>query len=518
MKHKNYLNKISVIFCLGLTLNILPLGAQVNSGDLQVGKTLPRVLGLKDIHRYNLELEKGQFALLDIKQNGIDVIVHTFSPEGKEIESFDSPNGNDGHEMVLVDAAEEGTYQIEVRALGEDKKRKSGKYQIQLVSVQNNISEHLNITLSTLYGRGFIPGFGVTILNERSLLYQRTQGYANLEKQQPYTTKTVQNIASISKTFIGISLMQLVAQGKFTMDTPINQLLPFPVNNPHFPNQPITVGHLATHTSTIKEDDFYEAAYLVDENASIDQYVYHKAFAKAFRKAQKNEAMPLGDFLKAHLSEEGKAYKRANFFKEIPGNNWYYSNVGAALAAYIVETVSGMSYATYVTENILHPLELESAGWYGQGRNDFEVTQQYDFKGNPLPKKTIITYPDGEIYMNILDLSKYLMTFMNASKGLDTGVLNSDVLQKMMEVQHQQVGGRFDGRKDGFFWEFRSGEVMGHSGGDYGVSALMYFHPKSGLGFTYLCNMMPLESDYSNAMSRSIWAAVKRYAPYFVAP
>ncbi|MEL6484149.1 MAG: serine hydrolase domain-containing protein, partial [Bacteroidota bacterium] len=375
-----------------------------------------------------------------------------------------------------------------------------------------------DITLSTLYGRGFIPGFGVTILNDTSILYQRTEGYANLEERQPYTVKTVQNIASVSKTLIGISLMQLVAQGKFTMDTPINQLLPFPVRNPYFPEQDITVGHLATHTSTIKEDDFYEAAYLVDENASIDQYVYHKAFAKAFRKAQKNEAMPLGEFLNTHLSKEGKAYKKTNFFKEVPGNNWYYSNVGAALAAYIVEQVSGMSYATYVTENILQPLELQSAGWYGQVPTDFEVTQQYDFKGNPLPKKTIITYPDGEMYMNILDLSKYLMAFMKASKGLDTQVLNSASLQEMMEVQHEQKGGRFDGRRDGFFWEFRSGEVMGHSGGDYGVSALMYFHPKSGLGFTYLCNMMPLESDYSNAMSRSIWTAVKRYALYFEAP
>ena len=428
---------------------VFQASAQDESIVLEEGKAMERILSLEQVHSYSFELSKGEFALLDLQQNGIDVIIHTFSPEGKEIESFDSPNGNDGHEMVLVDAAEEGTYQIEVRALGEDKRRKSGKYQIQLVSVQNNVSAHLDITLSTLYLRGFIPGFGVTILNERSLLYQKTQGYANLEKQQPYTTKTVQNIASISKTFIGISLMQLIAQGKFTMDTPINQLLPFPVNNPYFPNQPITVGHLATHTSTIKEDDFYEAAYLVTENATLDQYDYHKAFEKAFRKAQKNEAIPLGDFLKAHLFDGGQAYKRANFFKEIPGNNWYYSNVGAALAAYIVEQVSGISYATYVTENILQPLELESAGWYGQVPNGFEITQQYDVKGNPLPLKTIITYPDGEMYMNILDLSKYLMTFMNASKGFDTQVLNSAALQKMMAVQHQQVGGRFDGRKDG---------------------------------------------------------------------
>ncbi|MEX0273091.1 MAG: serine hydrolase [Flavobacteriaceae bacterium] len=483
--------------------------SQHNTTGLEVGKKISRSIRLGDSDSYALRLDKSQFALIDLKQIGIDLKITTYTPEGDKIEEFDSPNGSDGNEIILVDAPTEGLYEIKVSPLGEEKKIRKGSYEIKLVSINTAVESHLDKVLTTLYERNHIPGFGVSILNAEKLLYQNAMGYAKLLEKVPYTVKTVQNIASISKTFIGLSLMKLVEQGKLDLDTPINGILPFKVINPYFPKKPITIRHLATHTSSINEKGFYYKAYILLEEGASDKYSYHKHFVKELHRAKDNPRITLPEFLEGHLSTTGRDYKKKNFFKVEPGKDWYYSNTGASLAAYIVELVSGEPYKEFVQKNILNPLHLESAVWFGNVDGKFALATQYDSKGNPLPKRTIITYPDGEMYMNVSDLGKYLLGFIKAyaSEG-------NNPLKEMMKVQHEQPTGDFKGRKDGIFWEYARSGVMGHSGGDYGVNAFMYFDPTTHLGFTYMCNIMPRESMYSNAESMSIWAVLKRYAKY----
>ncbi|SNZ01785.1 serine hydrolase [Flagellimonas pacifica] len=487
--------------------------AQNNKVELAIGEKVSKLIKLGDSDSYQIELKKNQFALLNLKQIGIDLKITTYAPNDKEIEEFDSPNGNNGNEIILIDALSNGRYEIKVTTLGEDKKYKKGNYEIKLIGINDSVKSHLNNTLKTLYDRNHIPGFGVSILNAEKILYQNAMGYANMKDKVPYTIETVQNIASISKTFIGLSLMKLVEQEKLTLDTPINELLPFKIVNPYFPNNLITIRHLATHTSTINEQGFYHKAYILQDKEALGKYDYHKHFLKELNSAKKNKRLPMSDFLKRHLSVEGKDFKKKSFFKAKPGEDWYYSNTGAALAALIVEYVSGVPYDEFVQQNILNPLQLESAAWSGKVTDKYTLATQYDFRRNPLPKRTIVTYPDGEMYINISDLSKYVMSYINGNIGKN-GIVGNVYLKEMMKVQHEQMEGDFKGRRDGLFWEHSKSGVMGHSGGDYGVSAFMYLDPTTNLGFTYVCNIMPLESDYSNAESRSIWAVLKRYANF----
>ena len=113
---------------------------------------------------------------------------------------------------------------------------------------QGQVPPELDRKLSEIAGRGHLPGFGVSIVTSGGVLFQKGYGYADIETKIPYTKETLQNIGSISKTFIGISLMQLVEENRIRLEDDINRYLPFKVVNPHFPTEPILIRHLArTH-------------------------------------------------------------------------------------------------------------------------------------------------------------------------------------------------------------------------------------------------------------------------------
>jgi len=478
--------------------------------ELYIGKKVSKSMMPKEKHEYAIYLKKGQFALLNVVQKKMDVKIVTYSPDGKQIEEFDSLNGNTGDELILLDGTEDGTYKMVVSPFG--KKWKRGHYDIELISINKDVEDHLDQVLETLNERGGLPGFAVNILNKDTLLYQNAKGYAIIESKTPYTSETVQSIASISKTFIAISLMMMVEEGKLTLDTPINAILPFKITNPHFPEKPITIRHLATHTSTINDfPHYYTKAGVLIEDLPMEISKYPKEMQKILKRAMTNEDMNMVEFIKRMLTKEGEWYKKKNFFKRPPGQEWFYSNVGAVLAAYIVELVSGTSYDTFVKTRILEPLKLQSAGWSIAEVKEEELASTYTQGNLLLPNFKIITYPDGGIYVNSKDLGKYFMSLIKGYEG-ENGLISPRSFQEIMKVQHEEKQGDFKGTKNGLFWWQSKDGLMGHNGGDTGTIAIMKFNPETNLGMTFTSNMDPTESDESLIPFQKILFALKRYA------
>lgn len=477
---------------------------------LLVGEKLSKTIGVKDKHNYSVDLKKGQFALVNLEQQKIDVKIVTYGPDGNKIEEFDSLNGSTGDEMIWLDGTQDGVHRLEVVPLGE--RKRSGNYEIELISIHQDVQYHLNQLIQTLSVRGKLPGFATSIVSKDTLLYQNTKGYANIESKTPYSLQTVQSIASISKTFIGISLMMLIEEGKLTLDTPINDILPFEVTNPYFPNNPITLRHLATHTSTINDFPiYYTKAGVLLEGLPMEAAKYPKEVRKIIKLAAENEDITMVEFIKKMLTKEGDWYKKKNFFKNPPGEEWFYSNVGATLAAYIVEHISGISYHTFVKTRILEPLKLKSAGW-GLDEVDIKKVASGYTQGNLLlPTYKIITYPDGGIYINSKDLGKYLMSLMKGYEG-EGGLISEASFQEIMKIQHEEKKGKYKGRRNGIFWEKSKDGSMGHNGGDTGTIAIMKFNPETKLGITFTSNMDPTESIESLISFEKIYFALKRYA------
>ena len=102
--------------------------------------------------------------------------------------------------------------------------------------------DSLTTELSMLTGDNALVGFGVAIVNQDSILYAKGFGYSDRNTQTSYTINTVQPIASISKTLLGLSLMKAQEMKMLNLDDDINEYLPFKIINPHSLDERITIG------------------------------------------------------------------------------------------------------------------------------------------------------------------------------------------------------------------------------------------------------------------------------------
>ena len=120
------------------------LGQMPNANTpLQPGTPVERTLGSGQAHNYSVNLDEGQFLQLVVDQRGIDVIVRVFSPSGKRLGEFDSPNGDQGPENVTVVAIKAGTYRIEVAPLGQMDNPASGRYEIRITEIRKATDQEL---------------------------------------------------------------------------------------------------------------------------------------------------------------------------------------------------------------------------------------------------------------------------------------------------------------------------------------------------------------------------------------
>ncbi|MEO0340703.1 MAG: serine hydrolase domain-containing protein, partial [Bacteroidota bacterium] len=165
--------------------------------------------------------------------------------------------------------------------------------------------DSLSIKLNEIHKQGHINGFAVAIVNQKEVLYEAGIGSADIDTKESYTENTIQNIGSVSKTFIGVTLLKAQELGKLSLDDPINKYLPFQIYNPNHPKEAITLRHLATHTSTILDTDYYdEQSYILKEDIEVPDSIM--ALAENFKSP--SSAMPLISYLEKLLSDQGEWY------------------------------------------------------------------------------------------------------------------------------------------------------------------------------------------------------------------
>jgi CubicO group peptidase (beta-lactamase class C family) len=170
-----------------------------------------------------------------------------------------------------------------------------------------------------------LPGITVSVVKEGEVVLLKGYGLANVEQQVPVDPATsLFRIGSITKTFTGLAVMQLVEQGKLDLDADVNTYLTAFKIPDTFP-QPITLGALISHRAGFED----------------------AALGILFQQ-QPEKLESLEDFLKNHIPARVHP----------PGLVSTYTNYGIALAGYIVQVVSGQDYADYIEEHIFRPLQM----------------------------------------------------------------------------------------------------------------------------------------------------------------
>lgn len=382
---------------------------------------------------------------------------------------------------------------------------------------QNNqrVKDSLITALSLIEQQGYINGFQVGIVTKDRILFTGGFGYANKENNTRYTDNTIQPVASISKTFIGVALLKAQELGVLQLDDPINKHLPFDVINPHFIDSEITIRQLATHTSSIKDSKAYwKKTYVLEDSKKTTTGKVTSTFNDA------NTKMPLSTFLKKILNTEGSWYSRKTFDTSRPGELFEYSNTGAALAAYIIEVATGQPFSLFTKTYIFDSLGMNNSGWSYGAIDIAKHSTLYTKKQKALANYTIITYPDGGLRTTAIDLSSFLQELM--SGYLSEGTLLS--IDSYKELFTQQLEGSQFTERDkknpyndeynmGIFMGFSAKGYVGHTGGDPGVASYMFFNPSTHIGRILIVNT-DLEDKGIGAFYE-IWNTLEKFQDKF---
>lgn len=360
------------------------------------------------------------------------------------------------------------------------------------------VKDSLTAELDSIQKNGLINGFAVAMVNQNGVLYERGFGLSNTETQEKYTENTIQHIASISKTLIGISLMKAQEMGKLNLDDPIQDYLPFQVVNPNYPNETITIRHLATHTSGINDTEQYmDRAWILTENQDLTN-VSTDYPEQRLNPSELN--IPMEKYLKGYLEVNGAYYQNDNYINFKPGERHNYSNIGATLCAFIVQKATGQPFDSFTKEHILKPLGMNSTGWSLEDVDIKQHSRLYRNDNSVLPFYTAITYPDGMLISSSSDMAKYLTELIKGYSG-DGTLLKKESYEALFKEQlnenhfaegERNAGHPYDGDySPAIFIGSSAFGFIGHSGGDAGVATWMYFdkEKKTGRYIVINCDM-----------------------------
>lgn len=336
-----------------------------------------------------------------------------------------------------------------------------------------------------------MPGLAVTIVDTKGVIYKKGFGFANIQAAEPYTLKSIQPIGSVSKMILAVALMKATELGYFTLDTDINEILPFKVINPYQPDHVITIRKLTTHTSGLLDNPItFPNTYKFD----LKRRPFSKdlmQLMKSMGYQQKIKDSTLKEFNYNYLSTEGKYYSKDNFVNISDSQKYVYSNIATALIAYIIEIKSGTSYSAFTSEYIFKPLSMNHSSWFTANVKLKDQARLYHNSNLIFPLYDFITYPDGGLKTNASDLSKFLVDMINGLSGRSV-LLKQKSFQTMFTPQFSNQdppkGIKLESRNKGILWNLYTNATIGHDGDDPGVSAYILFNPSNGLGGLFLCN------------------------------
>jgi CubicO group peptidase (beta-lactamase class C family) len=165
----------------------------------------------------------------------------------------------------------------------------------------------------------------VLVAEAGKLIYHRSVGYADMEREVVNSSTTCFNLASASKPFTSLAVLQLAEKGKLKLDDPVAKYFP------DLPYPGITIRHLLSQTSGLPMLERYEDGYVKSHPDEI--ITPSKAYADLVS-------------LKQPLSFQ-------------PGDNWSYNNLNYMLLAMLVGRVSQLPFPEYMRKNVFAPAGME---------------------------------------------------------------------------------------------------------------------------------------------------------------
>ncbi|MBC5991467.1 serine hydrolase domain-containing protein [Pontibacter cellulosilyticus] len=338
-----------------------------------------------------------------------------------------------------------------------------------------NTIEELRIAILQVLEETGAPAAGIALVDKRGPVWVEGLGMADREKAIPANEETMFRIGSSSKIFVALAILKLQEQGKLSLKDKVRDLVPeIEFTNPWEATNPILVEHLLEHTTGWDDIHLPEITH--------------------------NDP---GTTLKEGLD----FHPHSRTSKWVPGTRMAYANSGPAVAAYIVEKVSGQTYEDYIRKNFFAPMGAETMTYF--------LSEDYKQKGATLYKEGrpndywhLITRPSGAINASPKDMAKMLQLFINRGKANGNQLVSESSLERMKSPS--TTSGAKAGLKYGYGLGLYTSDYNGYTyykhGGSVGAGKSDFSYlPEYGIGYSVQTN-----SDNTAAI-RKIGTLIREY-------
>lgn len=298
--------------------------------------------------------------------------------------------------------------------------------------------------------RSDIAGASVLVMKDGQVLLEKGYGYSDLKNKKPVDpSSTIFRLASISKLFTWVSVMQLVEQGKLNLDTDINQYLDFQIR-PAF-NKPITLRNLMTHTGGFEETANDIILLNPKDGVSLRDYLIRNQPMRLF---------PPG---------------------EVPA----YSNYGVGLASYIVQCASGQHFEQYVRQHIFAPLGMTHSSFEQPLPKPLASLPSEGYRDDttkpPVGFEIFNPVGAGGISSSAADMGRFGQALLNGGSLDGKQILKPETLALMWTPQFQ-ASPQLPPICMGFYQDWRNSlRWIGHEGDLIAFHSLFFLEPSQKL-------------------------------------
>lgn len=314
-----------------------------------------------------------------------------------------------------------------------------------------------------------VVGGAVVIMKDGEVLYSYDYGYKQASRREAVTLDTCFHAASVTKMISAVGLMQLLEDYDISLDTPVKDIVDIPVVNPAFPDQPITIRQVLSHTSS-----FVQNHYLTPDWSKIGLH-------------------------NGYFSPDNA-----------PGTAYEYANMNGGLIGAMIEAISGKSVNDYMQRYVFIPLKINAAYHAALLRDHANVADKIQKNGKTFRSaedefKTFKDYDDscfpalhtditsGSLYISVNGLIRIVQLLQNGGVLEGKRILTEDSVRLMMSSQQLVEGSTVTGESPYGLCittvdDLPGGTWYGHQGMWQGLTSNAYFQPDTGLCIAIIAN------------------------------
>lgn len=302
-----------------------------------------------------------------------------------------------------------------------------------------------------------LPGLAVGVTYGDDIVFAKGFGVQRLGTVTPVTERSLFHMASVSKPFVAIGILQLVSRGKLNLDSPLITYIPwFTMKDPGYRN--VTIRQMLTHTSGFPDVTDY----------AWDQPQYDDS--------------ALVRYIKTDVPSRSLLFD--------PGTGFAYSNLAYDVLAEVIARTTGSTFETYMQQHIFAPCNMSGTTFLFNGMPASWVASPHLLDSNCRIEVSSI-YPynrchagSSTLHSNIEDMLKW----ENIMLENDGTLLPGDYLNMMEAPQYTFDTTSWEGL--GLFLDDRKGKrLISHSGSDLGFASYIGMIPQDRIGIVFMSNL-----------------------------